>query len=131
MEHVKKAGVGEKVLGEEQLLEVLFCYAERRTVGCAWMSILLGFSRAVCTYLLASPACAEDDEHDGYVLNGINLFDLTPLEIEEQRSLAGGGYVGVRRVVRILEDGDAVKRAVDAAIDSNGQLINLRMSIMK
>jgi hypothetical protein len=76
-------------------------------------------------------ALAEDDEQDDYVLNGINLFDLTPLEIEEQRSLAGGGYVGVRRVVRILEDGDAVKRAVDAAIDSNGQLINLRMSIMK
>jgi len=30
-------------------------------------------------------------------------WDLQPEELEEQRSLAAGGYVGVRRVARLLE----------------------------
>lgn len=42
-----------------------------------------------------------------------------------------GGYMGVRRVVRLLEVGDIAKRAADAAIDANGQLLNLRTSILK
>lgn len=42
-----------------------------------------------------------------------------------------GGYVGVRRVVRLMEVGDVAKRMTDAAIDANGQLLNLRMSILK
>ena len=47
------------------------------------------------------------------------------------RTHAQGGYVGVRRVVRLLEVGDVAKRIADAAIDANSQLINLRMSILK
>jgi hypothetical protein len=46
-------------------------------------------------------------------------------------SLAGGGYVGVRRVVRLLEHGDSAKRFVDALIDANSQMLNLRVSIMR
>ncbi|GBF92770.1 paladin [Raphidocelis subcapitata] len=42
-----------------------------------------------------------------------------------------GGYVGVRRVVRLLEVGDVAKRVADAAIDANAQLLNLRMAILK
>lgn len=30
-------------------------------------------------------------------------WDMQPEELEEQRSLASGGYVGVRRVARLLE----------------------------
>lgn len=56
---------------------------------------------------------------------------MSPEEIEEQRSLAAGGYVGVRRVIRLLEEGDNAKRAVDTVIDAAGQLINLRMAVMR
>jgi hypothetical protein len=74
----------------------------------------------------------EDDERDGGdQFSGINLFDMTPEQIEEQKSLAAGGYVGVRRVVRLLEEGDRAKHEVDEAIDANAQLLNLRISIMK
>lgn len=44
---------------------------------------------------------------------------------------AGGGYVGVRRVVRLLEHGDQAKRQVDAAIDANAAMLNLRVCIMR
>lgn len=43
----------------------------------------------------------------------------------------GGGYVGVRRVVRLLEHGDFAKRQVDAAIDANAAMLNLRVCIMR
>jgi hypothetical protein len=46
-------------------------------------------------------------------------------------TLAGGGYVGVRRVVRLLEHGDFAKRQVDAAIDANAAMLNLRVCIMR
>lgn len=46
-------------------------------------------------------------------------------------AIAQGGYVGVRRVVRLLEVGDVAKHITDAAIDANSQLLNLRMSILK
>lgn len=52
-------------------------------------------------------------------------------DVEAQRSLAAGGYVGVRRLVRLLDSGDAAKRAVDDAVDRCAQLINLRVAIMK
>lgn len=44
---------------------------------------------------------------------------------------AGGGYVGVRKVVRLLEHGDTAKRQVDAAIDANAAMLNLRVCIMR
>ena len=34
------------------------------------------------------------------------VWDMDPDEIEEHKSLAAGGYVGVRRVVRLLEVGE-------------------------
>jgi hypothetical protein len=46
-------------------------------------------------------------------------------------SLAAGGYVGVRRVVRLLEHGDNAKRIVDAVIDASAQMLNLRVAIMR
>ncbi len=76
-------------------------------------------------------AQTEDDERDDEIFKGPDVWDLTPEEVEEQRSLAAGGYVGVRRVVRMLEGGDSAKHVVDAAIDSNSQMLNLRISIMK
>jgi len=39
--------------------------------------------------------------------------------------------VGVRRVVRLLEHGDLAKRQVDAAIDANAAMLNLRVCIMR
>lgn len=45
--------------------------------------------------------------------------------------MPGGGYVGVRRVVRLLEHGDQAKRQVDAAIDANAAMLNLRVCIMR
>jgi hypothetical protein len=65
------------------------------------------------------------------LLAGEAFGDLTPEELDVQRALAGGGYVAVRKVVRLLEVGDVAKRMTDAAIDANSQLINLRMSILK
>ncbi len=56
---------------------------------------------------------------------------MEPDELEEQRSLAAGGYVGVRRMVRLLEEGEASKNVVDAMVDMASDLINLRVSIMK
>lgn len=57
--------------------------------------------------------------------------DLSPEEVQERVSLAAGGYVGVRRIVRLLEHGDNAKRVVDAAIDANAQMLNLRVAIMR
>ncbi len=51
--------------------------------------------------------------------------------MELQRSLAGGGYVGVRKVARLLEEGEAAKKVVDSIIDAASDLINLRVAIMK
>jgi hypothetical protein len=51
--------------------------------------------------------------------------------LQERVSLAAGGYVGVRRVVRLLEHGDNAKRIVDAVIDANAQMLNLRVAIMR
>lgn len=39
--------------------------------------------------------------------------------------------MGVRRVVRLLEHGDQAKRIVDAAIDANAAMLNLRVCIMR
>jgi hypothetical protein len=39
--------------------------------------------------------------------------------------------VGVRKVVRLLEHGDTAKRQVDAAIDANAAMLNLRVCIMR
>lgn len=49
----------------------------------------------------------------------------------EQKSLAAGGYVGVRRIARLLEDGETAKRTVDSVVDSCSQMLNLRMVIMR
>ncbi|KAF6255732.1 inositol hexakisphosphate-domain-containing protein [Scenedesmus sp. NREL 46B-D3] len=57
--------------------------------------------------------------------------DLSPEEVQERVSLAAGGYVGVRRVVRLLEHGDNAKRIVDAVIDASAQMLNLRVAIMR
>lgn len=69
------------------------------------------------------------------VLRGTSVSDmwadLSPDEVQERVSLAAGGYVGVRRVVRLLEHWDNAKRIVDAAIDANAQMVNLRVSIMR
>lgn len=62
---------------------------------------------------------------------GRDVWSMSAEEVEEQRSLAGGGYVGVRRVVRLLEEGEGAKRLVDVVIDANGQLLNLRRDIMR
>jgi hypothetical protein len=51
--------------------------------------------------------------------------------LQERVSLAAGGYVGVRRVVRLLEHGDNAKRIVDAVIDASAQMLNLRVAIMR
>jgi hypothetical protein len=53
------------------------------------------------------------------------LLSVTPI------SPVGGGYVGVRKVVRLLEHGDYAKRQVDAAIDANASMLNLRVCIMR
>eukprot|EP00879_Flechtneria_rotunda_P018628 GHRR01019549.1.p1 GENE.GHRR01019549.1~~GHRR01019549.1.p1 ORF type:complete len:942 (+),score=356.76 GHRR01019549.1:158-2983(+) len=89
-----------------------------------------------------SPRHSEDDERDSSqdalpppALRGASVAELwselSPEEVQERISLAGGGYVGVRRVVRLLEHGDVAKRVVDAAIDANAQMVNLRVSIMR
>ncbi|GFR48167.1 hypothetical protein Agub_g10003 [Astrephomene gubernaculifera] len=67
----------------------------------------------------------EEDEREP------KIWDLSPEELELQRSLAGGGYVGVRRVARLLEEGDAAKAVVDQIIDAASDVINLRVAIMK
>eukprot|EP00197_Chlamydomonas_leiostraca_P007983 CAMPEP_0202863826 /NCGR_PEP_ID=MMETSP1391-20130828/4304_1 /ASSEMBLY_ACC=CAM_ASM_000867 /TAXON_ID=1034604 /ORGANISM="Chlamydomonas leiostraca, Strain SAG 11-49" /LENGTH=1425 /DNA_ID=CAMNT_0049543499 /DNA_START=116 /DNA_END=4393 /DNA_ORIENTATION=- len=67
----------------------------------------------------------EDDEQEA------KIWDLDPEQVEEQKSLAGGGYVGVRRVVRLLEEGEAAKKTLDHIVDQASDLINLRVSIMK
>jgi hypothetical protein len=59
------------------------------------------------------------------------LLLLLPLLLQERVSLAAGGYVGVRRVVRLLEHGDNAKRIVDAVIDASAQMLNLRVAIMR
>lgn len=61
------------------------------------------------------------------------MLDVNPNleDFAQQRSLASGGYVGVRRVVRLLENGDGIKRVVDGMVDVCSQLINLRVAIMK
>ncbi|GLC33893.1 hypothetical protein PLESTM_000131000, partial [Pleodorina starrii] len=59
------------------------------------------------------------------------IWDLQPEEMELQRSLAGGGYVGVRKVARLLEEGDSAKKVVDQIIDAASDVINLRVAIMK
>ncbi|KAI8474087.1 MAG: inositol hexakisphosphate-domain-containing protein [Monoraphidium minutum] len=72
---------------------------------------------------------SEDDEREP--APAVGWGEMSAEEIAEQRALAQGGYVGVRRVVRLLEVGDVAKRIADAAIDANSQLLNLRMSILK
>uniref|UniRef100_A0A7S3QUH6 Tyrosine specific protein phosphatases domain-containing protein n=1 Tax=Dunaliella tertiolecta TaxID=3047 RepID=A0A7S3QUH6_DUNTE len=74
---------------------------------------------------------AQDDEERKDQHSKVMEWDLQPEELEEQRSLASGGYVGVRRVARLLEEGEAAKRTLDAALDAASSLINLRVSIMK
>lgn len=59
------------------------------------------------------------------------MWDFEPEEIEEQKSLASGGFVGVRRVARLLEEGESAKRTLDAVIDAASDLINLRVAIIK
>ncbi|KAG2430310.1 hypothetical protein HYH02_013787 [Chlamydomonas schloesseri] len=59
------------------------------------------------------------------------VWDLEPDEVELQRSLAAGGYVGVRKIERLLEEGEAAKKVVDQIIDAASDLINLRVAIMK
>ncbi|GLI60364.1 hypothetical protein VaNZ11_002488 [Volvox africanus] len=59
------------------------------------------------------------------------IWELDPEELELNRSLAGGGYVGVRKVARLLEEGDAAKKMVDEIIDAADDVINLRVAIMK
>ncbi|KAG1680951.1 hypothetical protein FOA52_009910 [Chlamydomonas sp. UWO 241] len=59
------------------------------------------------------------------------VWDLEPEEVEEQKSLAAGGYVGVRRVVRLLEEGEGSKNVVDNMVDAASDMINLRVAIMK
>lgn len=76
-------------------------------------------------------ATTEDDERDTRDAPAPDFGGMAPDELDEQRALAQGGYVGVRRVVRLLEVGDVAKRMADAAIDANAQLLNLRMSILK
>ncbi len=49
-------------------------------------------------------------------------WELSEEEAEEQRSLAAGGYMGVRRVVRLLENGESTKKAVDAVVDACAQV---------
>lgn len=66
-----------------------------------------------------------------WVTNCLQVWELEPGELEEQRSLAAGGYVAVRRVVRLLEEGEAAKQAVDTIINAASDLINLRVAIMK
>jgi hypothetical protein len=61
---------------------------------------------------------------------GLVCFQLLCV-LQERVSLAAGGYVGVRRVVRLLEHGDNAKRIVDAVIDANAQMLNLRVAIMR
>lgn len=67
------------------------------------------------------------DDDEGHV----KIWDIPDVEADEQRSLAAGGYVGVRRVVRLLEEGDSAKRALDTLVDAASVLINLRVAIMK
>eukprot|EP00878_Enallax_costatus_P006221 GHUV01006524.1.p1 GENE.GHUV01006524.1~~GHUV01006524.1.p1 ORF type:complete len:1656 (+),score=579.22 GHUV01006524.1:267-5234(+) len=82
-----------------------------------------------------SPVAVQTPSQPPAVLRGTSVSDmwadLSPDEVQERVSLAAGGYVGVRRVVRLLEHGDNAKRVVDAAIDANAQMVNLRVSIMR
>lgn len=52
-------------------------------------------------------------------------------EDPETRNLRDGDYVGVRRFVRVLEQGVDVKTTVDQVIDACGVLVNLRTAIMR
>ncbi|KAL6757552.1 inositol hexakisphosphate-domain-containing protein [Haematococcus lacustris] len=73
----------------------------------------------------------DDDHHDAEDEKLVRVWDLEPEEAAEQKALAAGGYVGVRRVVRLLEEGEDAKRTLDAVVDSASDLLNLRVSIMK
>lgn len=42
-----------------------------------------------------------------------------------------GDYVGVRRVVRVLEYGDEAKEVLDRTINACSAVINLRTAIMR
>lgn len=57
-------------------------------------------------------------------------WELSEEEAEEQRSLAAGGYMGVRRVVRLLENGESTKRAVDAVVDACAQVGGATMTAL-
>lgn len=48
----------------------------------------------------------------------------------EESALKDGEYVGVRRFVRILENGNEEKQLTDKMVDLCGGLVNLRTSIM-
>lgn len=48
----------------------------------------------------------------------------------EEAALKDGEYVGVRRFVRILENGIDGKQFTDRMVDLCGGLVNLRTSIM-
>lgn len=61
----------------------------------------------------------------------LNLWEMTPEELAEQRNLAAGAYFAVRRVCRLLEEGETAKHMVDFIIDACGELCNLRMAIMR
>ena len=48
----------------------------------------------------------------------------------EEAALKDGEYIGVRRFVRILENGIDGKNLTDRIVDQCGSLVNLRTSIM-
>eukprot|EP00798_Chlamydomonas_sp_ICE-L_P002281 gene2281-8554_t len=77
-----------------------------------------------------SPRMSDDEEDDD--ANEPKIWEVDTAEIrEEQKALAGGGYVGVRRIVRLLEEGENAKKTVDAMVDTASGLINLRKAIMR
>lgn len=73
----------------------------------------------------------EDDRRDEDDEKIPRVWDVEPEELEEQKALAAGGYVGVRRVVRLFEEGERCKQVVDSMADAASELLNLRVAIMK
>lgn len=50
---------------------------------------------------------------------------------QEEAAMRDGEYVGVRRFVRITEDGVDAKALTDAVVDMCGGMVNLRTAIMR
>lgn len=74
---------------------------------------------------------SEEEDHEEDHEEVRRPWDMSGEEAEELRSLASGGYMGVRRLTRLLENGEAAKRLADSMIDACSQLINLRVAIMR